>query len=213
MRTTTLIATALPFAALLGACGRAPRADAASDVDLQRDLRLAATTTIRLATPPVDPANFRDLETAPPAARRTARHPVKAPGPAAIASKAPDLGASETPETAAAQPVPSVPAVAAASAPDPYQDPVATLPRPGSASVLPAGNSAGTAQRGAASAGGIGPIIGVIIRGGDINGDHCEPHGGRGRGPLPGVYIPEPGGVAGGSRFPVIPAPGGGIRR
>jgi hypothetical protein len=212
VRTTTLIATALPLAALLAACGRAPRADAASDVDLQRDLRLAATTTIRLATPPVDPANFKDLETAPPAARHTVRHPVKTPGPAAIASQAPDLAASRTPQTAAAKPVPQMPAVAAASAPDPYQDPVATLPRPG-AFVLPAGNGAGTAPRGGTGAGGIGPIIGVIIRGGDIDGDHCEPHGGRGRGPLPGVYIPEPGGVAGGSRFPVIPTAGGGIRR
>ncbi len=205
MRTTTLIAGTLPIAALFAACARAPRPDAAGNADLQRDLKLAATSTINLATPPVNPANFKDLETAPPTDLRPARHLVKAPGPRAIASRDPDLRASEIPEVAASNPMPQVQSVAAAPVPVATLDPVATVPRPSSAPMLPGPGDEGNGGRGTAGTGGFGPFIGVIIGGGGLDGDHCEPHG-RGNGAVPGIFLPDPGGViGGGSIYPVIP--------
>jgi hypothetical protein len=203
VRTTTFIVAALPIAALFAACSRAPRTGAANDAGLQRDLKLAATSTLNLATPPVNPANFNDLETAPPENLRRATHLVKATGPKAVASRAPTLRATQIPQVAATEQVPQVQTVAAAPAPN--LDPVATVPRPGSAPQLPAAG-AGTAGNGAAGTGGFGPSIGVILGGGGLDGDHCEPHGGH----TPGVFLPQPGGV-GGTRFPVIRPRGGTI--
>ncbi len=190
------------------ACGNQSRI-AANDADLQRDLKLASTTTMNLATPQVDPANFDALETAPESAPRQSAHLVKARGPKAVASRAPDLRASQIPQVAATQTVPQVQTMAVAPAPIPNQDPVASAPRPGSAPAVP-GPGTGTGDFGGTGPGSgvFGPGIGVVIRGGGIGGDNCEPHGPRGR--MPGVYIPIPGGMGGGSRFPAI-RPGGSI--
>ena len=215
MRHSTLIALAIPLAATLSACGRPTRAVAANDVDLQRDLKLAATTTMNMPAAPVNPANFDALETDPRSAPRQSKHLVKAPGPKAVASKTPALEASPIPQAAAAQPAPQARTVALAPVPDLNQDPVASLPRTGAPQYPGAIGSGdrGRAGSGGGVFGGIGPILGAVIRGGDVDGDHCEPHGGRGRnGRMPGVYIPEPGGVGGGSRFPIV-RPGGSFYR
>lgn len=209
MRTTTLIASVLPAAALLAACNRSPRA-ADDDAAMQRDLKLAATSTLNLATPAVNPANFRDLETAPPTELRRAEHLVKAPGPRAIRSGSPTLRASEIPQAAANEPMPQVQTMATAPVPVPPLDPVATAPRPSDAPQVPAVDAAGTPGQGQAGSGWAGPGIGVIIRGGGLDGDHCEPHG-RGNVPIPGVFLPGPGDI-GGSRLPVIRPRGGTIR-
>ncbi|HUX34304.1 MAG TPA: hypothetical protein VMV51_10595 [Gemmatimonadaceae bacterium] len=215
MRHSTLIAIAIPLSAALSACGRPTHAVAANDVDLQRDLKLAATTTMNMPAAPVNPANFDALETNPRSAPQQSKHLVKAPGPKAVASKAPDLEASPIPQGAAAQPAPQAQNVALAPVPNLNQDPVASLPRAGASQapgLIGAGDRGRTGSGGGVF-GGIGPILGAVIRGGDVDGDHCEPHGGRGRnGRMPGVYIPEPGGVGGGSRFPII-RPGGSIYR
>ncbi len=179
MRTTTLIAAVLPAAALVAACNRSSRATA-DDATMRRDLQLAATSTLNLATPSVNPANFRDLETAPPTELRPAEHLVKAPGPRAIRSTTPTLRASEIPQIAATDPMPQVQTVSTSPVPVPTLDPVATAPRPGDAPHVPAVDAAGTAGRGQAGSGWAGPGIGVVIRGGGLDGDHCEPHG---RGP------------------------------
>ena len=206
MRNRSLIVVAVPIAIAAAACGHNSRAVSANEVDLQRDLKLASTTTMNLATPQVNPANFDALETQPESAPRQSAHLVKARGPKALASNAPDLKASRIPQVAANQTVPQVQTVAAAPAPIPNQDPVATAPRPGSAPTEPGfGAGAGNQGRAGSGSGGFGPILGAVIRGGEVGGDNCEPHGGRGR--FPGVYIPMPGGM-GGSRFPVV-RPGG----
>lgn len=205
MRHPFLCALAVPCA--LASCGHANRPSSA-DVDLQRDLQLAATSTVNLQAPPVNPANFSRLETAPNAELQPARRLVRGAGPRAVASKAPTLRASVIPEVAATAQVPQLQSVALAPAPVPTTDPVATVPRASGAPQVPgrvgSGDYGGTGHGGGIF-GGIGPIIGVVIRGGGVDGDHCEPHG---RGRAPGVYLPEPGGFGGGSRFPAFPRGG-----
>ncbi len=205
-----MLALAVPFA--LVSCGHADRAVGGNDVDLQRDLKLAATSNIDLAQPQVNPANFDRLETAPQTELRAAPRVRKSTGPKAVTSKTPDLRATAIPEAAAAENVPQIETVAQAPAPIGNSDPVASLPRPGSAGKIGAGDYGPSAagpnggkEAGGGVFGGIGPIIGVVIRGGGVDGDHCEPHG---RGQTPGVYFPPPGGFGGNTRFPVIPRGG-----
>jgi len=208
VRTTPFFMVAVPFAIAISGCGRSSSATAADNVDLQRDLKLASTTTMNLPALAVNPANFNSLETAPQSAPRIAKHLVKAHGPKAIASVMPDLHASQIP-TASTNTVPQVQTVAPAPAPAYANDPVASVPRSGSAAQGPSdigSGDYGRSRSGAGSGNGVGPIPGVVIRGGGMDGDHCEPHGGRGR--IPGIYLPNPGGVGGGSRFPTY-HPGG----
>lgn len=205
MRKSTLLTIAVPIAIAAVSCGRADRATANSDVDLQRDLKLAATTTMDLATPKVNPANFDKLETAPQTAPRASKHLEKGAGAKAIASKTPDLKASDMPEVAATANVPQVQTVALAPVPNRTNDPVATVPQatrvPSTTGASGTGTFGGT-ERGGGVFGGIGPVIGVVIRGGGVDGDHCEPHG---RGGAPGVYLPPPGGIGTVTRFPSFP--------
>lgn len=209
----SLVALALPAAFALAACGGPDSASAHGNVDLQRDLKLAATSTMQMPAPAVDPANFNDLETRPPSAPRPATHLVKAPGPRAIASRTPELKAAAIPEVAATTDAPQVQTVAQAPTPEPTLDPVARMPRRGAGPVehAPARTGAsGDADRGQGAWGIIGPVIGVVIRGGDVDGDNCEPHGARGR--RPGIYVQPAGGIGTATRFPTFPRPGtGGI--
>lgn len=205
MRLPVLLALALPVA--LASCGHADRAAARDDVDLQRDLKLAATSTIDLAAPRVNPANFDRLETAPQSELREAKRLRKSTGSKAAPSASPDLRATAIPEAVADDHVPQVETVAQAPAPIENSDPVATVPRPSSAPQDPgkAGDGDGGPRGQGGVFGGIGPIIGVVIRGGGVDGDHCEPHG---PGRTPGVYLPPPGGYGGSTRFPVFPRGG-----
>lgn len=214
MRNTFILALAVPFA--LVSCGHADRAVGGNDVDLQRDLKLAATSTIDLAQPQVNPANFDRLETAPQTELRAVPRVRKSTGPKAVASKTPTLHATAIPEAVSTENVPQVETVAQKPASIASSDPVASLPWPGSGGKIGAGDygpsaagpSGGKEARGgdgSGGLGGIGPIIGVVIRGGGVDGDHCEPHG---RGRTPGVYLPPPGGFGGNTRFPVIPRGG-----
>jgi hypothetical protein len=76
-----------------------------------------------------------------------------------------------------------------------------SLPSPSGPSVVVGDDGSGEGRRG----GGIGPMIGIIIRGGGVDGDNCEIHDRRGRGSRP-VYRPNPGGIGIGTRggYPVI---------
>ncbi len=195
MRNSTILSIALPLAAALGACGRADRTTS-STVDLQRDLKLASTTTMEVPSTPVNPANFNDLETRPLSAPRPSRRLRKEPGPRAVASKAPTLPAAPAPEVSEMQHAPQAPTVAVSPVPLSAGDPVATLSRPAAASGAAGVMGNGDLGR-TGSGGGMGPFTGVVIRGGGVGDDHCEPHG-RG-----GVYLPMPGGF-GGSRFPPL---------
>ena len=212
MRKTTFLAIAAPVVLAIASCGRSNRADAANDVDMQRDLKLAATTTMNLAEPAVNPANFDRLETAPLAAPTASKHLRKGAGSKAIASKSPDLKASLIPQVAATNPIPQVQAVAVAPVPVSDNDPVATLPqqsRVPRATGAEGTGATGGAERGGGIFGDLGPTIGVVIRGGGVGGDNCEPHG---RGGAPGVYRSPPGGIGTVTRFPTFPH-GGVIHR
>ncbi len=201
MRNSVTLALAVPFA--LVSCGHADRVAAGNDVDLQRDLKLAATSTIDLAAPPVNPANFNRLETAPQIELQVSTHLRKSTGPKAVSSKTADLRASAIPQAAATDDVPQVETIAQAPVPVVNSDPVASVPRPSTTPRDPVGaGDYGPRGQGGGVFGGMGPVIGVVIRGGGVDGDHCEPHG---RGRVPGVYLPEPGGYGGTSRFPAFP--------
>jgi hypothetical protein len=86
-------------------------------------------------------------------------------------------------ETQMAAPA-SAPAVAAPepAAPEPVaQAPVAMAPRPQPVAVsYPDPASAGHGNDGGGIGSGRGGMGGVIIRGGTVDGDHCDPRGGRG---------------------------------
>jgi hypothetical protein len=206
VRNSILVAIAVPL--VLVSCGHANRPSATNDVDLQRDLKLAATGAMDVPSPRVNPANFDRLETMPQAELQPAMKLRRAPGPKAVASATGTLRGSAIPEPATTDNVPQVAGIAEAPAPLGPRDPVATVPH-GATPMLgqgtPADGGKGHAGRGTGILGGIGPIIGVVIRGGGVDGDHCEPHG---RGPTPGVYLPPPGGFGGTTRFPVIPRGG-----
>ncbi len=206
MRNVTSVVVAVPLALALAACGRNARTTAANEADLQRDLQLASATTMTLPAPQVDPANFDALETEPQSAPRPSAHLVKARGPKAIASAASDLQATRIPQVAATQPVPQVQTVATAPAPVPNQDPVASVLRPSAPPAVPATGVGGGFGRTGSGPGVFGPGEGVVIRGGGLDGDNCEPHGRR----RPGGFEPYPGGMGGGTFIPVI-RPGGTI--
>lgn len=198
MRNSTILALALPLAATIGACGRADRTTT-STVDLQRDLKLASTTAMDVPSTPINPANFNDLETRPLSAPRSSKRLRKDPGPKAVASRSAELRAAPAPEVSELQHAPQVPAVAVVPVPLPASDPVATVLRPSAASGAAGAAGSGDFGRTGGGFGGMGPFTGVVIRGGGVGDDHCEPHG-RGRG---GIYLPMPGGF-GGSRFPIV---------
>jgi hypothetical protein len=198
-----LMLSLVPVALLAAAaCSSGSKKSGTNDVDLQRDLKLASTSSLNMPRSRVDPANFRDLETAPHGTPDSAQHLKKAHGPDAVPSKTPELLAAPAQLVAATQNIPQVQTVATAPAPVPNLDPVATVPRP---SVL-TGNAAGAGDYGQSPDGGgifggMGPMggPGVVIRGGGMggDGDHCDPHGGV----RPPIYFP-PMGAGGGTRIP-----------
>jgi len=135
-------------------------------------------------------------------------------GNRAVRSKAPTVKAAPVTEVAAAdENEEQVDALAEAPAPD-VSEPVAVAPRP---SPIPVVNTSGDGSGDYGTSGNGGGIFGpgsgrggVVIRGGGVDGDHCEIHG-TGRRNTGGIYMPpRPGTVIGGgsggigtrSRFP-----------
>lgn len=197
------------------------RGEASSDPlasDLRRDLQLA-TSSVALPRPAAD-ANFA-LETAPtsaperaPVVRRASSGPRAVRSPAAHVHASPEPTAAESEETT--RQVAQAPAPAETpSEPQPSSEGVA-LPRPTSIPVsYPAEGRGNGPQvivdegetRGGTVGGGIGavigPVFGVVIRGGGVGGiDDCEEHDRRRA--RRGVYRPNPGGIAIGTRRPMI---------
>ena len=206
----------VPIALLaVAGCSRGSRkSGTTSDADIQRDLKLASSSTLNMPKSRVDLANFKDLETAPHGSPDSAKHLKKAPGPDAVPSKAPEVRAAPSQLIAATQNIPQVQTVSNAPTPTPNLDPVATVPRP---SVL-TGDATGAGDYGRSPDGGsvfggLGPMggrPGVVIGGGGMggDGDHCDPHGGAR--PIP-IFIPPMGG--GGTRTPPRMPPRGGRGR
>jgi hypothetical protein len=187
----------------MSACRDANANGSADQAELKRDLEMAATATVALATPRVDSALLK-FEAQPPSAPQVSRALKKGSGNKVVHSHTPtvrsepvaqvDVLESEVVET-----------VADATAPE-STEPVAVAPRP--TPVVPVGNTGDYGTGGGIFGGGSGG--GVVIRGGGVDGDNCELHrrGGRRGGP---VYIPQGTGPIAGGSFPSLPGTSIGI--
>ena len=194
---TSMIPVALS-ALVLAACGRhsAPTNQAMSD-DLKRDLDQVSGSGLDLASQQKSAA-FPLTEIAPTSSPAPSHSLKKAAGPKAVASKHPTVKAAPEPVVAEqAEEKPQTQVVAQAPSPnaEPAPDPNApAVPRPSPIPVDPgagqgtSGRDGGGRTPGASDGGSIlGGIFGVIIRGGVVDGDHCDPrsdgrypHGRRG---------------------------------
>jgi len=196
----TLRATALISAAMFAiACGKDSPKSALSS-DLKRDLDLAASSATDLASAQ-SATSFSPTEIAPSSA------PVKTPtlkktaGKRVVRTSHPTLKASPVPTEVAVAEVPDVHVTETAPAPESApastsDNDVPAMARPTPAPIpaaIPAGQGS---DQGTSTGGGIGSVLGgifgVVIRGGGVDGDRCEPHGRNGRYPgrrnYPGDY-------------------------
>ena len=190
--------------------------------DFTRDLERASAAS-EIALPAAQPATqvVSSIErTNPPAPRRVAQSqrvakhkpaPTREPAPVEVEQ----ADVSTEVETAPVEPSPAP--VAEAPLPSPRPRPVATT-----------GGGAGDGQIGSGRGNtgiGIGTVIGVVLRGGVVDGDDCDPRSegrGRGRGatiavnnriPIIGTF-PGSGRIAGGAmNIPISNSPIGGRRR
>ena len=222
----------------LAACGGDRQATAVSD-ELRRDLELASVATVAL--PPSQRTRFvsaveRGPDPAPRASSRDRarattpmrRRATRAPAPSAGIARGETAARTESAvqeapaPVAATQPVDApaadaTPAPVVAQAPEPA--PEVHEPGMGAGSGPNAGGEAAGTGGGRGSEGrgrGIGDIfggvIGVVIRGGGVDGDNCERHPPRrGRGPV-AVGIPGDFPVMGPGRYPAPRMPRGGVR-
>jgi hypothetical protein len=172
---------ALSLAVGVTACRDASANSENEQADLKRDLEMAASATVNLATPKVDPA-LLTLESQPKSAPQVSSVLKKAAGNRVVHSHAPTVRAEPEVAVAAVDESESVVAMEQTVAPD-NGEPVAVAPRP-----APAGDYG--------TGGGIfGTGTGSVIRGtGGIDGDNCDLHrrGRGGRGPI--YRIPNSGG-------------------
>lgn len=192
-------------ALVLAACSGKDKS-AGSD-DFKKDLERASTAS-EITLPSGQPATqvVSAIErTTPPAPRRVAQSqrvakhkPAPTRTPAPVEARNADV--SDEVETAPAEPAPTP--VTEAPLPSPRPQPVAS-----------SGGGSGDGSVGSGRGGrgiGIGDIIGVVLRGGVVDGDDCDPRSeGRGRGgisintriPVIGTTFPGSGRVGG--NFPV----------
>jgi hypothetical protein len=204
----------LPIALVVivaAACGKSStRSDAVLNADLERDLKLAQSTSLDLASKQ-SAAAFPLTEVPIKSSAEPSKTVRKAPGPKAVHSTTPTVKAAAEPAPAveaepqvdmtAPEPAPST-TTETAAAPD-----APAVPRPSPVNPSPAGD--GSWGRGGSGSGGgagggavLGGIFGVIIRGGGVDGDRCEIHNGRGRNRPPGGIYPS-------NPYPMTPSTGG----
>jgi hypothetical protein len=202
----------VPTAALAGAVvfaastkGDAHRAVAA-DGDLQRDLQLASASSLELAPTSHAVATVSPIEAPSEAAPERATRPKRSStGTRALRSRKPVVHAAPEPEVAAAseEAQPSEVTDVATSADATAQTPAGlsadaggvALPRP---TAVPVSYPAGGGDSG--GGGILGGIFGAVIRGGGVDGDHCQIHRGNSRPSTPPIYRQPIGGL-GGSRI------------
>lgn len=199
-------AIAVGFSAvLLAACGKnGASPNRAMNDDLKRDLQLASSSSLDLASQQAS-KGFALTEIGGSAAPAPVTALRKGAGPKAVRSKAPTVKASPTPapvvnadeptsQVAVEAPAPTtapVPDAAAPAVPRPSPTPVdpnggeGARGQNGSGPNRGAGDGGSGASPGAGDGGSIlGGIFGAIIRGGVVDGDHCDPRSdGRHRGP------------------------------
>lgn len=199
-------------AAVLAACGKNAPNRALSD-DLKRDLQAASTSDLNLASQQAG-KGFALTEIGEQSAPAPAKVLKKAAGPKAVRSKAPTVKAAPENTVAAEASQPTTQSVAQAPSPEPAsttEAPAPAVPRPSPTPVDPnagqgaPGRNGGGSSAGNGDGGGIGAVLGgifgAVIRGGVVDGDHCDPRSdGRHRGRPPyGGYPP----------YPTSPYPGG----
>jgi hypothetical protein len=190
---TAVLATAV----VVGVSRNGHSTAATSDGDLQRDLKLASSTTLELAPVGHALATISSIEALPAATpERTVRPKRSASGSRANRSRSRVVRAAPEPEVAASteeSQTTEVTELAGAATQATLEAPAegggVALPRPSAIPV--AYPDAGTVDGSGSSGGGImGGIFGTVIRGGGVDGDHCQIHGGRGGGRIyaPPIY-------------------------
>jgi hypothetical protein len=175
--------------------------------DLKRDLQLASSSSLDLASQQAS-KSFALTEIGQSSAPSPSLTVKKGAGPKAVKSKAPTVKAAPDAsiEAKAAEPTVEVMAQAPSPTTENTPDPAApAVPRPSPTAIDPNGGegangrNGGGANPGAGDGGGsiLGGIFGAIIRGGVVDGDHCDPRndGRRRRGPnsYPNTPFPSPG--------------------
>jgi hypothetical protein len=204
---TSVLATAV----VVGVSRNGQGAAATSDGDLQQDLKLASATTLELAPAGQPLATVSSIE-APPASipERTVRPKRSSSGSRAIRSRAPVVRATPEPEVAESteSQTSEVAELAAAPTEATVEAPAGggvALPRPTAIPVSYPGAGVGTAggdtDAGGVYGGGGGGVYGggTVIRGGGVDGDHCQIHGGV-FGRRPPIYR-QPRGISLGDRI------------
>ncbi len=206
---TAALATGVVVAASRGGQGNT----AVADGDLQRDLKLASSTSIELAPMGQPLATVSAIESPPaaapaPAAKlkkssrgtralRSPRPTVKAAPEPEVAESTDEATTTEVMESAGAsvEATEVAPAEGGVALPRPTAIPV-SFPGSGTGGV---GNGDGGVYGGGGGGGGVyGP--GTVIRGGGVDGDHCQIHGGI-FGRRPSTTYPRPRGVSLGDRI------------
>ena len=201
---------------VLAACGKnGASPNRAMNDDLKRDLQLASSSGLDLASQQAA-KGFALTEIAQSSAPSPAPAVKKGAGPNAVRSKTPTVKAAPDAsiESKAEEPTTQVMAQAPSPTTEQVPDPAApAVPRPSPMPIDPNGGEGARGQNGggpnpgAGDGGGsvLGGIFGAILRGGVVDGDHCDPRtdGRHGRRPPYG----------GPSTFPNNPYPTGIPRR
>ncbi len=177
----------LAAAVVVGVSLRGHGATAMADGDLQRDLTLASAA-IELAPAGQALATVSSLESAPaPLAKATPRPKRSRSGARAVRSRAPVVRAAPESEVAESLDDSEVaestaPATAEEAAEAPAEGGGVALPRPTAIPVSYPAPEAGAVEDDSRRGGGsiLGGIFGTVLRGGGVDGDHCQIHGGRG---------------------------------
>ena len=203
-------------AVVLAACGKnGASPNRAMNDDLKRDLQLASSSSLDLASQQAS-KSFALTEIPQSSAPSPAPTVKKGAGPKAVKSKTPTVKAAPeaTIEAKAEEPTTEVMAQAPSPTTEPTPDPMApAVPRPSPTPIDPnggegaRGRNGGGPNPGTGDGGGsvLGGIFGTILRGGVIDGDHCDPRrdGRHGRQQRPPYNGP--------STFPNIPNPRSGM--
>ena len=193
-------------AVVVAACGKngAPTNRPMSD-DLKRDLQLASSSNLDLASQQAGKSfALTEIPMSPTPSPTKALKKAQS-GPKAVRSKHPTVKATPEPTVVANAEDPQTEIMQKAPSPTTEQvpDPSApAVPRPSPTPTIPTGGEgahgrdgagpnagSGDGGRGPSTGDGIGGIIGgifgAILRGGVVDGDHCDPREGRGRRRLP----------------------------
>ena len=217
LRTPLFLAAA---AAATLACGKTPaRPGEAMSDDLKRDLQLASSTSLDLASKQTA-ASFPLTEVPVASAPKPSSTLKKASGPKAVRTKAPTVKAAPEPTVVANAEEPQTetltpdPSPVTETTPEPEAP---AVPRPSPINPAPAGDGSWSRGGGGSTAGDgsggsvLGGIFGVIIRGGGVDGDRCEIHTRPPRNRAPEIYRPVP--RAGLPRMPGSGTVGGDVHR